>query len=596
MATYKAPLKDLNFIANEVLEFPKIAETINHSDATPDLMAAIFEEAGKLASEVFHPLNRIGDLQGCRLEDGNVITPEGFKAAFQQYVDGGWGGISSEEEYGGQGMPHMISFMLQEIFNSTNHSLYMYPGLTHGAYGALSVWGTEEQKKKFMPKMCNCEWTGTMNLTEPHCGTDLGLIKTKAVPQSDGTYNITGTKIFISAGDHDLAENIIHLVLAKLPDAPAGSKGISCFIVPKFIVNDDGSLGDRNGVSVASLEHKMGIHGNATCVLNFDDAEGYLIGEENRGLDAMFTMMNSARLGVGIQGLGHGEMAYQHAAEYAKDRLQGRALTGAKNEGGVADPIIVHPNVRRMLMQMRSFVEGSRALAAYMGLQLDIAHSHPDEAVRQKAEDNTALLTPVVKAFLTDEGHVAANLAMQVYGGHGYIAEHGVEQHARDARIAQIYEGTNGIQALDLVGRKLPAKGGRAIISFLTDTKELIAECKEPALKQFTDPLAAALGSLEAATGWLMENGLANPDNAGAASVDYLRLLAVVAVGGMWLKMARISAQHLADSEAEDADFYRNKMKVGRFFMQRYVSEHTMLLARIQDGAEVMMSLAEDQF
>jgi len=586
----------LSFVVNELLNFEQHREELGFEDADPATISAIFEEAGKLASDVFHPINQSGDEQGCRLEDGEVFTPDGFKEAFKQYTDSGWGGLNAPEEYGGQGMPHTVSFLVSELFTGANHSFYMYPSLTHGAFGAIATWADEETKQLYLPKMVNCEWTGTMNLTESHAGTDLGMIRTKAIPQDNGKYRITGNKIFISCGEHQMGENIVHLVLAKLPDAPEGSRGISMFIVPKFLVGDDGTLGARNGVRCSSIEHKMGINASATCVLDFEDAEGFMIGKPNEGLKAMFTMMNSARLGVGIEGLGTAEVSYQNAVVYAKDRIQGKAVDGRKLPEKPADPIIHHPDVRRMLLGMRSFIEGARALAGYTALQIDISHCHPDEQARQNAEDFLGLMTPVVKGFFTDEGTAAANTAVQVYGGHGYIKEHGVEQFARDARISQIYEGTNGIQAMDLVGRKLGLNGGRAVMAYFQEVGALLKSAgDDEAMQPYTQPMAAALASLQKATQWFMQNAMQDPTNAGAGAVDFLRLFGIVAVGAMWVRMAQTCQKALADGSSDKA-FYETKLSVGRFYMEHFVPEHTSLLARIETGSETMMGIAAEAF
>lgn len=596
MTIYHAPARDMSFVVNELLNFEQHREALGYADADPATISAIFEEAGKLASDVFHPLNQSGDAQGCRLEDGEVTTPDGFNDAYKQYVDSGWAGLGADEQYGGQGMPHVVSIMVSEQFTAANHAFYMYPSLTHGAFGAISTWGDEAAKKLYLPKMVNCEWSGTMNLTEAHAGTDLGMIRTKAVPQDDGTYKISGNKIFISCGEHQMSENIVHLVLAKLPDAPEGSRGISMFIVPKFKVNDDGSLGERNGVRCSSIEHKMGINASATCVLDYDNSVGFMIGKPNEGLKAMFTMMNSARLGVGVEGLGKAEVSYQNAVAYAKERIQGKAVDGRVLEDKPADPIIHHPDVRRMLLGMRSFTEGARALAAYTALQIDIEHRSDDPTAREKADDFQGLMTPVIKGFFTDEGTAAANATMQVYGGHGYIKEHGVEQFARDARISQIYEGTNGIQAMDLVGRKLGLNGGRAITAYFQDTGALIkAASGDEALNAYTQPLSTALKSLQSATQWFMQNAMKNPTNAGAGAADYLRLFGIVAVGAMWLRMAQTCQKALADGTS-DEDFYKTKLAVGRFYMEHFIPEHSSLLARIETGSDTMMGIAVEAF
>ncbi|MCG8693835.1 MAG: acyl-CoA dehydrogenase family protein, partial [Minwuiales bacterium] len=456
MPTYEAPIEDFKFVLHELLQIERYSNLPGFEEATPDLVDAILEEGGKFMSEVVAPLNQVGDSEGCTWNDGEVTTPTGFKEAYKAYCEAGWGGLTAEPDYGGQGLPHVIGFAFNEMGSAANQSFSMYPGLSHGAYEAILAHGTEEQKQTYLPKIVEGTWTGTMNLTEPHCGTDLGLMRTKAEPQDDGSYSVTGTKIFISAGEHDMSENIIHLVLAKIPGGPEGIRGVSLFIVPKFLINDDGSLGERNAVKCGSIEHKMGIHGNSTCVMNYDGAVGYLIGEPHRGMRAMFTMMNAARLGVGIQGLSQSVVAYQNAVTYAKDRVQGRSISGAKAPEKAADPIIVHPDVRRMLMTIRAFNEGARALALWTGLNIDFAHKHPDPQARKDAEDLVALITPMIKSYLTDMGYECATMAQQVYGGHGYIKEWGMEQFVRDARSTQIYEGANGIQALDLVGRKLP--------------------------------------------------------------------------------------------------------------------------------------------
>ena len=596
MPSYSTPARDLNFVVNEMLDFASVKDSLGYADADAETISAIFEECGRLAEDLVHPVNQSGDEQGCKLEDGEVIVPDGFTEAYQAYVEGGWGGLSCDPEFGGMGMPQVVRFMANEIFTAANHSWFMYPTLTHGAHSALEHWATDELKQKFLPKLTTGEWSGTMNLTEAHAGTDLGIIRSRAEPQADGSYKISGNKIFISAGEHQMTENIIHLVLAKTPDAPEGTKGISLFIVPKFHVDDAGNIGARNNVVCQSIEHKMGIKASATCVLEFDGATGYLVGEEHKGLRAMFTMMNAARLGVAVEGLGAAELAYQNAAIYAKDRIQGRSLTGKKAPEKAADPIIHHADVRRMLLTMRSFVEGARALNGIIALQLDVSSRHPDAAEREKAEDLLGLMTPVAKSFFTDEGSAAANLAVQVYGGHGYISEHGVEQFVRDARISQIYEGTNGIQSLDLVGRKLALNGGRAVKSFFAEVgKDLAANAENETLQAYTTPLKAAFDSLQQATGWLMQNGPANPDNIGGVAVEYTRLFSIVAVGWAWLRAARTCQDALANG-TDDNQFYETKLVVGRFFMERYVAEHSSLLAKVTAGTDSMMALAVDAF
>lgn len=591
MPTYTAPIDDFKFVLHDFLNIEKYSNLPGFDEASPDLVAAILEEGGKLASEVLQPLNQSGDQEGCHWDDGVVTTPKGFKEAYDLYKESGWQGLTGNPEYGGQGLPQPLGLAVSEMMIAANWGFGMYPGLTKGATEAIEAHASDELKDKYLPNMVSGQWSGTMNLTEPHCGTDLGLLRTKAVPQDDGSFKITGTKIFISAGEHDLTENIIHLVLAKIPGGPEGIKGISLFLVPKFHVGDDGSIGERNGVSCGSIEHKMGINSNATCVLNYDDAVGYLVGEEHKGMRAMFTMMNEARLGVGIQGLAIADVANQNAVEYARERLQGRSITGEKNPDGPADPIIVHPDVRRMLMTSRAFTEGARALAGWTGLQVDLLHRHPDEEVRQKADDFVALMTPVIKAYYTDMGVEVANMAVQCYGGHGYIKEHGVEQFLRDARIAPIYEGTNGVQAMDLVGRKLGMNGGRAIQAFFAEVQQFIEENEDDeTVGAQSGQLQAALGHLQAATMWLMQNGMTNPDNAGAASSDYLRLMALVTLGYIWAQASKISGEKLSNG-ADNPDFYSNKLTTARFFFERMLPDTASLLAKIEAGSESMMAL-----
>lgn len=588
---YKAPTRDFSFVINEVLNFSEYRERLGFEDADPDTINSIYEECGRLAEELVHPCNQSGDEQGCKLENGEVTVPDGYAEAFQAYVEGGWGGLNMPPQYGGMGMPECVKYLTNEIFSAANHSWYMYLTLGEGACSALEHWASPELRDKFLPNIVSGKWAGTMNLTEAHAGTDLGMIRTRAEPNADGSYAISGNKIFISAGEHQLTENIIHLVLARLPDAPPGTKGISLFIVPKFKVNDDGSLGDRNGVVCQSIEHKMGIRGSATCVLEFEGAEGYLVGEAHKGLRAMFTMMNAARLGVAIEGIGAAELAYQNAVLYARDRIQGRALTGPKAADKAADPIIVHPDVRRMLLTMRSFAEGARALSSYSALQLDIQARDPDPQARADAEERLGLMTPLMKSFFTDEGSRAANFAVQVFGGHGFICEHGIEQFVRDARISQIYEGTNGVQSMDLVGRKLALNGGNGVRTFFADLAKELADGPQ----DFVAPLSAAFESLQKATGWLQKAAGENPDNLGSAAVAYTRLFAIVATGWMWLRMAKTAEQALAEG-VEDSSFYENKLIVGRFFMQAFVSEHSSLATQACAGADVIMSMAEDAF
>lgn len=596
MPVYTPPLDDMRFIMNEVLGVNELSTLKDYEEFSAELGDQILEEGGKLCEEVFFPLNQSGDKEGCILKDGVVTTPAGFKEAYQTFAENGWCGLACDPEYGGMGMPQVINTAMKEMICSANMSLGMYPGLSYGAYEALHKFGTDELKQLYIPKIVEGIWSGTMCLTEPHCGTDLGLIKTKADPQKDGSHKITGTKIFISAGEHDLTENIIHLVLAKLPDAPEGVKGISLFIVPKFIPNEDSSIGDRNAVSCGSLEHKMGIKANATCVMNFDEATGWLVGEKHKGLRAMFAMMNDARLGVAMQGLGIAEVAYQNALVYAKDRLQMRSLTGAKAPDKPADPIIVHPDVRRMLLIGKAFTEGARAMSYWVGMQADIALKHEDPKERERADDTVALMTPILKAYQTDMGSEVANLAVQIYGGHGYIWEWGVEQYVRDARIAQIYEGTNGIQALDLVGRKMPQNFGRLLRRFFHPVQDFINENQTNSnLSDFIFPLAKAFMKLQQSTAMVAQKGLANPDEAGAASSDYLRQFALVAMAYMWCKMA-LAAQNKIESGQGDQEFYDSKLKTARFFMERMLPEADARFKMVMAGAKPLMELKEAQF
>jgi 3-(methylsulfanyl)propanoyl-CoA dehydrogenase len=597
MPTYKAPVADVIFLLNDVFHVERYNNLPGFADATPDLLEAVLDEAAKFCEDVLTPLNRVGDKEGCkRHPDGSVTTPSGFQDAYKRLTEGGWIGASAPEEFGGQGLPRVLSQAVGEFLISSNMAFAMYPGLTQGAVAALVAHGSPEQKALYLPRMISGQWTGTMNLTEPQCGTDLGLTRTRAVPQPDGSYKITGTKIFISAGEHDLAENIIHLVLARIEGAPEGVKGISLFVVPKFLPGKDGALGDRNGVSCGSIEEKMGIHGNSTCVMNYDDATGWLVGEAHRGLNAMFVMMNEARLGVGQQGLAMSEVAYQNAAAYAKERLAGRALTGAKFKDKPADPIIVHPDIRRMLMTMRAFNEAARALVLWTALKSDVAHRSGDAKERQAADDHMGLMTPVIKGVLTDQGFANTVMAQQVFGGHGYIAEHGMEQFVRDARIAMIYEGANGIQALDLVGRKLPRDGGRALQAFLAEVSGFIKQHADDAnLAPFTKPLAQAVGELQQATMWFMQNALGNPDNAGAGSTDYMQLFGLVALGYMWCLIAQ--AAHAKGAGNNGAgDPMAAKLVTGRFFAERLLPAATTHLARIKAGAASTMALPAEAF
>ena len=597
MPIYNPPVKDARFILDSVIGLDKYSNLPGFESASPDIVSAVLEEGGKFAAEVCFPLNQVGDQEGCtRHADGSVTTPTGFKDAYKQFTEAGWATLHSPVEYGGQGLPSVVATAFGEFMCSANHSFEMYHGLTTGAINALLAKGSEEQKTKYLPNMIAGVWTGTMNLTEPHCGTDLGLIKTKAVPNADGSYAITGTKIFISAGDHDMSENIIHLVLAKTPDAPEGSKGISLFVVPKIMVNDDGSLGERNAVSCGSLEHKMGIHGNATCVMNYDGATGWMVGEENKGLAAMFIMMNDARLGVGLQGLAQAEVAYQNAVQYAHDRRQGRALTGPADPSEKADTLFVHPDVRRMLMEGKALTEGLRALMLWGGLQVDLSHNAASEEDRQTADDLISLLTPVIKGYGTDKGFEISVNCQQVYGGHGYIQEWGMEQYVRDARIAQIYEGTNGVQAMDLVGRKLAQNGGRALQLFFKVVGEEVAAAKaEPRLAGFAEALEKANGQLQAATMWLMQNGMTNPNNAGAGAHHYMHIMGIVAVGLMWLRMAS-AAVSLIDAGAQDKAWLEAKLVTARFYAERIMPDAGALRRKMEGGAESMMELEPEMF
>ena len=596
MPTYQAPLRDTRFLLNEFLEIGKYQNLPGFENATPDLIDAILEEGGKIAEEVLFPLNQSGDEEGCHFDEGEVSTPKGFKEAYKTFTEGGWAGLVADPDHGGQGLPQVIGSAFVEMICSANLSFGTYPGLAAGAYAAIKKHGSNDQKNTYLPKLANGEWGGTMNLTEPHCGTDLGLLRTKAEPGDDGSYRITGTKIFISAGEHDLTDNIVHLVLAKIPGGPDGVRGISLFIVPKFLVNDDGTPGGRNGVSCGSIEKKMGLKASSTCVMNYDDAVGYLLGDEHRGMRAMFTMMNEARLGVGIQGLALSEVAYQNAAAYAKERLQGRSLKGAAAPDKPADPIIVHPDVRKMLLTMRSFNEGARALALWMALQADLAERHPEESVRRDADELVSLMMPIVKAYLTDMGFESVNWGVQCFGGHGYIREHGMEQFVRDTRITQLYEGTSGIQALDLVGRKLPAHMGRSLRQFFHPVDAFIREhMSDPAMKEFVLPLAKSFARLQQATAWIAEQGLKDPEQAGAASADYLKMFGHVALAYMWARMARISNEKLADG-AGDRDFFETKLMLGRFFMTKTLPDTSALLSKIMAGAAPLMAMDADAF
>jgi len=594
--TYQPPVREHLFLLRDVLEIDKHANLPGFADASMDVVEQILDEAAKFTGEVLAPLNPVGDKEGCHWSpDNTVTTPKGFKAAYKALVEGGWPALGAEPEFGGQGLPAVVNLAFSEMSSSANMAFSMYPGLTHGAYSAILNGGSDAQKALYLPKLASGQWGGTMNLTEPHCGTDLGLLRTKAVPQGDGTYRISGQKIWISGGEHDLTENIVHLVLARIEGAPAGVRGISLFIVPKFIPKADGTPGERNSVKCAGLEEKMGIHGNATCVMMHEESVGWLVGEENRGLNLMFVMMNEARLGVGMQGLAQGEAAYQAAVAFARERLQGRALTGPKNPDGPADPILVHPDVRRMLMDSKAILEAGRAFLFWTALHGDLAHADPDEAVRQKALDYMGLMTPVLKGYLTDRGFNICSDAMQVHGGSGFTEHFPASQYLRDCRISLIYEGTNGVQALDLVGRKLAANGGRAVMTFFGEVDAFVAANEDDAaLKPFVEGLAAVKAQLQDGTFWLMQNGLANPDNAGAASTDYMHLFGVTGLAYMWAKMAKVAQAKIAAGDTDP--FYANKLTVGRYFLDRILPMGGAHLAKLKTGAGTLMALPDDAF
>lgn len=596
MPAYKAPLDEIRFLLHDVHDIGQLAQLPGYEDATPEMIDEVLAGGATFCEDVLFPINQSGDAEGVHFEHGSVRTPSGFKEAYTRYAADGWTAVSADANYGGQGLPEMVRFVMEEMLCSANLSFSMYPGLSHGAYSALMSHGSEELKQRFLPKLIDGSWGGTMCLTEAQAGTDLGIITTKAIPAEDGTYRITGQKIFISAGEHDLTENIVHLVLAKLPDAPGGTKGISLFLVPKFIPTADGGLGARNGVTCGSVEHKMGIKASATCVLDFDNATGWMVGEPHKGMRAMFVMMNSARLAVGLQGLGLSEVAYQNALAYAKERLQGRALTGPTNPAGPADPILVHPDVRKGLLRIKALNEGMRSLAYAVGIRIDLEHRHADAAVREEAEDMVALMTPVIKAFLTDKGFDNTNIALQTLGGHGYIREYGVEQYVRDARIAQIYEGTNAVQALDLVGRKLPMEGGRLVRRFFEIVKrEIDTAAAVDGLEDHAKALGASLYQLQKATMLLAERGFANPDEAGAAATEYLHLMGYVAVGWQWLRIATVVGEKLAAGTG-DRRFLEAKQKTARFYFTRLLPETATLLAAIQSGSGPIMAMDAADF
>ena len=584
----------MRFVLHELLSDEQIEALPGNGDFTPDVLNAVLDEAGRFCSTVLQPLNRNGDEQGCRLENGVVRTPDGFKQAYGEFIAAGWTGLAADSEHGGQGLPATMDALITEMLCSSNLSFAMYPGLSHGAYKLIRRHGNEEQKKAWLPPLVEGRWSGTMCLTEPQCGTDLGLIRTNATRETDGSYVINGAKCFISAGEHDLTENIVHLVLARTPSAPAGTRGLSVFLVPKFQVKADGSIGARNGVTCGSIEHKMGINASATCTLNFDDAKGFLIGELHQGMRAMFTMMNGARLAVAVHGLGIAEAAYQGAVAYARDRRQGRALGAPRSPEEFADAILVHPDVRRMLLSMRSQIEGARALSTWVAARYTHSQRNTDAQARQDAEDFVSLLTPVIKAYCTDMGSEIANLGVQIYGGHGYIREHGMEQFVRDARICQIYEGTNGVQAMDLVGRKLPAHMGRYLRQFFPPVAAFIeSKGQRPELAEFVEPLSKAFGKLQKASAWVAANGLRDPNEAGAAASDYLRLFALVAIAYMWARAAEIAVARKSDDES---NFYRAKLNTARFFMQRVLPQTNALFACIVAGGKSIMEFDDDDF
>lgn len=594
MTTYTAPLREMRFVLHELLDVaPTLSKLPGFEDVSTDLIDAVLEEGGKFCQEVLFPLNQPGDQEGCTFKDGKVTTPKGFKEAYKQYIDGGWNGLAASPDHGGQGLPETISCLIAEMIGSANISFGLYPGLTQGTMEALAALGTDEQKTVYLPKLVSGEWQGTMCLTEPQSGSDLNLVRTKAAPNGDGSYSITGTKIFISAGEHDMTDNHVHLVLARLPDAPEGTRGISMFLVPKFFVNADGSLGERNKAACGSIEHKMGMRGSVTCVMNFDGAKGWLVGQENKGLAGMFVMMNKERLFVGGQGLSIAETAYQSAAAYAKDRIQGRATTGAARPDKAADPIIVHPDIRNRLLHARSVVEAQRALALYAHVNVDISHRHPDAAVRQHADDMAGLMTPLVKASGTAYGSEIANTCLQVFGGHGYIKEHGMEQLVRDVRITEIYEGTNTIQALDLVGRKLGIGQGRLVTGWLKEVDDSLKPLAGNAdIREFIAPFQDALGRLKSATEWLVAQDAKDPNGRAAAANDYLRMFTLTVYGWLWVRMAAVALSQRGGNDP----FYDTKLAVGRYFMVRVLPQVAAADLAMRAGSATIMAVPEAAF